>query len=89
MYTILVDTSTTGRNGLKPSSVAAKQVRDQVEKMSKKVVGHEGDGRSPIKDKGKSKVEEIPKKKQKFFTTEKDRLMVVHHLALKPKLGRN
>lgn len=42
--------------GFKPSSIAAKQVRDKVEKTGKEVVDLEDEGWPPLKDKGKSNV---------------------------------
>lgn len=60
MVSILAATSIAGRKGLKSSYVVAKQVKDQVEKISKETSDHEGDGRPPNKDKGKSKVEKVP-----------------------------
>lgn len=62
MDTILAAISTTRKKGLKPSFVAGKQVRDQMKKLSKEAGGQEGDGRSPIKDNEKNKMEEVLKK---------------------------
>lgn len=50
-------------------------MRGQVEKISKEAAGHEGNGRPPVKDKGK-KVEEVPKKKQRFFASKEGRSIV-------------
>lgn len=61
MVTILAATSTVGRKGLKPL------MKDQVKRVGGEAIGQEGDGRPPIKDKGKNKVEEVPKKKHRFF----------------------
>lgn len=59
------------RKGLKPSSVAAKQVRDQIEKISKEAVGKKREMRSPSKDKGNDKVEEVTKKSTSSLLLEK------------------
>lgn len=48
--TILVANSTTGKKGLNPSSVGGKQVKDQVERVSKEAVG-----RLPQANKGMGK----------------------------------
>lgn len=55
MATILVVTSTAKRKGLKLLSVAAKWVRDQGDKISEVTIGQKGNGRHPLKDKGKKK----------------------------------
>lgn len=70
MASILAATSAARRKGLKFSSVATKQVRDQVEKIDKEVAGHEGDGLPLVNNKGKSKVE-----KQRFSATREGKSM--------------
>lgn len=89
MAMILAANSTIEKKGLKPSSITTKQIRDQIEKVSREVVGHEGDGRPPMKNKGKNKVEDVPKKK-KFSVTENGGSMASpRHLAPKSMLRRN
>lgn len=69
MATILAAISIAGRKGLKTSSVADKQVRDQVLRVSRETVAQKGHGRPPLKDKCKNKVELVPEKKHKFSAT--------------------
>lgn len=85
MASILAATSTTRRKGLKFSSVATKQIRDQVEKISKEVAGHEEDGLPLVNYKGKSKV----RNKGSWPPKRVSQWLPVHRLVPKPQLGRS
>lgn len=67
MATILAATSTARRKGLKPSLIVGRQVTDRVEKVRKEATIEEALGK-PHLDKGKGKVEEVPKRRQSFST---------------------
>lgn len=81
MVTILAATSTVGKKGLKPL------IKDQVKRVDGEAIGQ--DGRPPIKDKGKNKVEEVPKKKQRFFTVGERGPRPCHHFAPKSPPGKS
>lgn len=83
MVTILAATSTVVRKGLKPL------MKDQVKRVGGEAIGQEGDGRPPIKDKGKNKVEEVPKKKQRFFAVGERGPRPCHHFAPKSPPGKS
>lgn len=76
MDTILVATSRAWRNGLISSSLAPKLVMNQVEWVNRKAAGQEYDGRSSIKDKGKDKVKELPKRIINILAPEKAKVPV-------------
>lgn len=69
LTSILMITSTVGKNGFKLSSATAKQVRDKLEKVNSLPVDHEGEVQSLPNDKEKSKAEKVLKKKYKFSST--------------------
>lgn len=65
----IVATISIARRKAKLSNVAIKRVRDKVERINKEAADLEGQGRSSLKKNGKSKVEEVPKKKFSFSST--------------------
>lgn len=61
MATILVTTFIARRKGLKPSSVAGKYVKDQIERVNRWAIGLEAPRKPPL-DKWKGKWRRFPRK---------------------------